>query len=161
MLGYTLHNRANLRNCREEFVQFIPKIAVSLQVVVEIKGINFGKQVKDMRNILHGYLVIRLKTFLTICMIELSLTFSMAEEGYTERLWTLVRSLVLEIADDAVGVSEWKKCRSNAYSVKVNTIDVHGVGDFPSDSGSPLSTFSSTPSSFNADSPITPTFVEL
>ena len=97
-------------------------------------------------------------------MIELSLTFSMAEEGYTERLWTLVRSLVLEIADDAVGVGEWKKHRSNACSVKVNTIDVHGVGDFPSDSGLPLSTFSSTPetpSSFNADSPITPTFVEL
>ena len=42
-------------------------------------------------------------------MIELSLAFSMAEEGYTERLWTLVRCLVLEIADDAVGVSEWKK----------------------------------------------------
>ena len=97
-------------------------------------------------------------------MIELSLAFSMAEEGYTERLWTLVRCLVLEIADDAVGVSEWKKCRSNACSVKVNTIDVHGVGDFPSDSGLPLSTFSSTPktpSSFNVDSPITPTFVEL
>ena len=97
-------------------------------------------------------------------MIELSPIFSMAEEGYTERLWTLVRSLVLEIADDAVGVGEWKKCRSNACSVKVNMIDVHGVGDFPSDSGSPLSTFSSTPktpSSFNVDSPITPTFVEL
>ena len=78
-------------------------------------------------------------------MIELSLIFSMAEEGYTERLWTLVRSLVLEIADDPVGVGEWKKHRSNACSVKVNTIDVHGAGDFPSDSGSPLSTFSSTP----------------
>ena len=97
-------------------------------------------------------------------MIELSLAFSMAEEGYTERLWTLVRYLVLEIADDAVGISEWKKCRSNACSVKVNTIDVHGAGDFPLDSGLPLSTFSSTPktpSSFNLDSPITPTFVEL
>ena len=71
---------------------------------------------------------------------------------------------MLEIADDAVGVVEWKKCRSNACSVKVNTVDVHGVGEFPSDSGSPLSTFSSTPktpSSFNADSPITPTFAEL
>ena len=97
-------------------------------------------------------------------MIELSLAFSMAEEGYTERLWTLVRYLVLEIADDAVGVGEWKKCRSNACSVKVNMIDVHGAGDFPPDSGSPLSTFSSTPktpSSFNSDSSITPTFAEL
>ena len=53
MLGYAPHNKANLRNCREQFIQFIPKIAVSLQVVIEIKGINFGKQVKDMRNILH------------------------------------------------------------------------------------------------------------
>ena len=42
-------------------------------------------------------------------MIELSLAFSMAEESYTERLWTLVRHLVLQIADDAVGVGEWKK----------------------------------------------------
>ena len=43
-------------------------------------------------------------------------------------------------------------------------VDVHGVGEFPSDSGSPLSTFSSTPrtpSSFNVDSPRTPTFAEL
>ena len=89
-------------------------------------------------------------------MIELSPIFSMAEEGYTGKDWTFVRSLVLEIADDAVGVVEWKKCRSNACSVKVNTVDVHGVGEFPSDSGSPLSTFSSTPktpSSFNADRP--------
>ena len=98
-------------------------------------------------------------------MIELSpIFFSMAEESYTERLWTMVRSLVLEMADDAVGVGEWKKHRSNACSVKVNMVDVHGVGEFPSDSGLPLSTFSSTPktpSSFNADSPRTPTFVEL
>ena len=76
----------------------------------------------------------------------------------------MVRSLVLEIADDAVGVGEWKKCTSNTCSVKVNTVDVHGVGEFPSDIGLPLSTFSSTPktpSSFNVDSPKTPTFVEL
>ena len=53
MLGYAPHNKANLRNCREQFVQFIPEIAVSLQVVIEIRGVNFGKQVKDMRNILH------------------------------------------------------------------------------------------------------------
>ena len=44
----------------------------------------------------------------------------MAEESYTERLWTMVRSLVLEMADDAVGVGEWKKCRSKACSVKAN-----------------------------------------
>ena len=41
-------------------------------------------------------------------MIELSPIFSMAEEGYTERLWTMVKSLVIDIADDAVGVGEWK-----------------------------------------------------
>ena len=46
MLGYVPHNKANLRICREQFVQFIPKIAVSLQVVIEIRGVNFGKQVK-------------------------------------------------------------------------------------------------------------------
>ena len=39
-------------------------------------------------------------------MIELSPIFSMAEEGYTERLWTMMKSLVIEIADDAVGVGE-------------------------------------------------------
>ena len=53
MLGYMLRNRANLWNSRGQFIQCIPKIAVSLQVVVEIKRKNFGKQVKDMRNILH------------------------------------------------------------------------------------------------------------
>ena len=53
MLGYAQHNKANLGNCREQFIHFIPKIAVSLQVVIEIKGVNFGKQVKDMRNISH------------------------------------------------------------------------------------------------------------
>ena len=88
----------------------------------------------------------------------------MAEESYTESLWTMMRSLVLEMADNAVGVGEWKQRRNKACSVKTNTVDVHGTGEFPSDSGSPLSTFSSTPktpSSFNADSPITPTFAEL
>ena len=98
-------------------------------------------------------------------MIEISpIFFSMAEESYTERLWTMVRSLELEMADDAVGVGEWKKCRNKACSVKANTVDIHGAGEFPSDSGSPLSTFSSTPktpSSFNMDSPRTPTFLEL
>ena len=43
-------------------------------------------------------------------MIEITpIFFSMAEESYTERLWTMVRSLELEMADDAVGVGEWKK----------------------------------------------------
>ena len=88
----------------------------------------------------------------------------MAEGGYAERLWNLAREVVLEIVDDAVGVGEWKKHRSNACTFNANTIDVHGNGDFPSDSGSPLSTFSSTlktPSSFHSDSPVTPTFAEL
>ena len=88
----------------------------------------------------------------------------MAEESYTESLWTMMRSLVLEMADDAVGVGEWKQHKNKACSVNTNMVDVHGTGEFPSDSGSPLSTFSSTPktpSSFNADSPITPTFAEL
>ena len=57
MLGYAPCNKANLGNCREQFVQFISEIAVSLQEVIEIRGINFGKQVKktkkNMRNILH------------------------------------------------------------------------------------------------------------
>ena len=53
MLGYVPHNKANLGNCREQFIQFISEIAVSLQVLIEIRGINFGKQVKDMKNILH------------------------------------------------------------------------------------------------------------
>ena len=54
-----------------------------------------------------------------------------------------------------------KKHRSNACSVKVNIVDVHGVGEFPSDSGSTFSSTPKTPSSFNADSPIAPTFAEL
>ena len=53
MLGYAPRNKTNLRNCREQFVQFIPEIAVSSQVLIEIRSLNFGKQVKDMRNILH------------------------------------------------------------------------------------------------------------
>ena len=88
----------------------------------------------------------------------------MAEGGYAERLWNLVREVVLEIVNDAIGVGEWKKHRSKACTINANTLDVHGDGDFPSDSGSPLSTFSSTPktpSSFHSDSPVTPTFAEL
>ena len=85
----------------------------------------------------------------------------MAEGGYAERLWNLAREVVLEIVNDAIGIGEWKKHRNKACTINANTIDVHGNGDFPLDSGSPLSTFSSTPSSFYSQSPVTPTFAEL
>ena len=53
MLGYALHNKTNLGICKEQFIQFIPKIAVSFPVLIEVGSVNFGKQVKDMRNLLH------------------------------------------------------------------------------------------------------------
>ena len=38
----------------------------------------------------------------------------MAEGGYAERLWNLVREVVLEIVNDAIGIGEWKKHRNKA-----------------------------------------------
>ena len=56
-----------------------------------------------------------------------------------------------EIIDDAVGLAEWK------LKQKATIENQYGTAKFLSDSGSPLSTFSSTPS----DSPKTPSFNDL
>ena len=88
-------------------------------------------------------------------MIELRLNLfncSMADKGYQKALMGLIREVLGEIIDDAVGLAEWK------LKQMVATPQIqYGTGEFPSDSGSPLSTFSSTPSS----SPNTLAFTDL
>ena len=88
-------------------------------------------------------------------MVELRLNLfhcSMADEGYQKALIGLIREVLGEIIDDAVGLAEWK------LKQMVTTPQIqYGTGEFPSDSGSPLSTFSSTPSS----SPNTLAFTDL
>ena len=80
--------------------------------------------------------------------------------GYSDALHQLIRVLVEEVVDDAVGIAFWKKKRSDSTPPTV-----YGDGEFPSDSGSPLSTFSSTPntspSRSEVESPKTPSFVDL
>ena len=76
----------------------------------------------------------------------------MADEKYQKALIELVREVLGEIIDDAVGLAEWKlRQKTTASQIQ------YGTGEFPSDSGSPLSTFSSTPGS----SPKTPSFNDL
>ena len=76
----------------------------------------------------------------------------MADEKYQKALIELIREVLGEIVDDAVGLAEWK-LRQTTVTSQIQ----YGMGEFPSDSGSPLSTFSSTPSS----SPKTPSFKDL
>ena len=73
----------------------------------------------------------------------------MATDGYQEAL----RQLVKEVIDDAIGLAEWKIRQKGNNS----TQGQYGTAEFPSDSGSPLSTFSSTPNS----SPRSLTFNDL
>ena len=76
--------------------------------------------------------------------LRLNLNFycSMADEKYQNALIKLIREVLGEIVDDAVGLAEWKLRQTTVMSQTQ-----YGTGEFPSDSGSPLSTFSSTPSS--------------
>ena len=76
----------------------------------------------------------------------------MADEKYQKALIELIREVLGEIIEDAVGLAEWKLRQTTVMS-QIQ----YGMGEFPSDSGSPLSTFSSTPSS----SPKTPSFQDL
>ena len=76
----------------------------------------------------------------------------MADEKYQKALIEMIREVLGEIVDDAVGLAEWKLRQTTVMS-QIQ----YGMGEFPSDSGSPLSTFSSTPSS----SPKTPSFKDL
>ena len=89
-------------------------------------------------------------------MVELRLNLNfnciMADEKYQKALIELIREVLGEIVDDAVGLAEWKLRQTT-----VTSQTQYGMGEFPSDSGSPLSTFSSTPSS----SPKVPSFKDL
>ena len=76
----------------------------------------------------------------------------MADEKYQKALIELIREVLGEIVDDAVGLAEWKLQQTTVMSQTQ-----YGTGEFLSDSGSPLSTFSSTPGS----SPKTPSFKDL
>ena len=76
----------------------------------------------------------------------------MADKEYQKALIELIREVLGEIIDDAVGLAEWK-LKQTTVTPQIQ----YGMGEFPSDSGSPLSTFSSTPSS----SPKTPSFNDL
>ena len=74
----------------------------------------------------------------------------MADEKYQKVVIELIREVMGEIIDDTVGLAEWK------LKQKATIENQYGAAEFLSDSGSPLSTFSSTPS----DSPKT-TFNDL
>ena len=76
----------------------------------------------------------------------------MADEKYQKALIELIREVLGEIIDDAVGLAEWK-LRQKTTTSQIQ----YGTGEFPSDSGSPLSSFSSKPGS----SPKTPSFNDL
>ena len=89
----------------------------------------------------------------------------METDNYSELLHQMVRILVEEIADDVVGIVLWKKSRAKPTTPRIE----YGDGEFPSDSGSPLSTFStfssppqkSSPAKSSTNSSNTPTFAEL
>ena len=76
----------------------------------------------------------------------------MADEKYQKALIELIREVLGEIIDDAVGIAEWK-LKQTAVIPQIQ----YGTGEFPSDSGSPLRIFSSTPGS----SPKTLSFNDL
>ena len=67
----------------------------------------------------------------------------MVNDGYQETLRQLVKEVIDDLIDDVVGLAEWKIRQKGNYS----TQGQYGTAEFPSDSGSPLSTFSSTPNS--------------
>ena len=76
----------------------------------------------------------------------------MADEKYQRALIELIREVLHEIVDDTVGLAEWKLRQTT-----VTSQTQYGTGEFPSDSGSLLHTFSSTPGS----SPKIPSFKDL
>ena len=74
-------------------------------------------------------------------------------DGYQEALRQLVREVIDDLINDVIGLAEWKIRQKGNDS----TQGQYGTAEFPSDSGSPLSTFSSTPNS----SPRSLTFNDL
>ena len=67
----------------------------------------------------------------------------MVNDGYQEALRQLVKEVIDDLINDVIGLAEWKVKQKGSYS----TQGQYGTAEFPSDSGSPLSTFSSTPNS--------------
>ena len=67
----------------------------------------------------------------------------MANDGYQEALRQLVKEAIDDLINDVVGLAEWKIRQKGNDSAQGQ----YGTAEFPSDSGSPLSTFSSTPNS--------------
>ena len=67
----------------------------------------------------------------------------MANDGYQEALRQLVKEVIDDLINDAIGLAEWKIRQKGNNFIEGQ----YGTAEFPSDSGSPLSTFSSTPNS--------------
>ena len=67
----------------------------------------------------------------------------MANDGYQEALRQFVTEVIDDLIDDAVGLAEWKIRQKENNPMQGQ----YGTAELPSDSGSPLSTFSSTPNS--------------
>ena len=65
----------------------------------------------------------------------------MANDEYQEALRQIIKEVIDDLIDDAAGLAEWKIRQKGNNS----TQGQYGTAEFPSDSGSPLSTFSSTP----------------
>ena len=85
----------------------------------------------------------------------------MVSKQYKDTLKQMVHDLIDEIIDDAIGIAAWKERRCKVCPT--TPINQYGTDDFPSDSDSPLSTFSSTPNTTpsSATSPVTPSFEKL
>ena len=84
--------------------------------------------------------------------LNLFLIVAWLTKKYQNALIELIRGVLGEIIDDAVGLAEWElRQKTTASQIQ------YGTGEFPSDSGSPLSTFSSMP----GNSPKTPSFNDL
>ena len=77
----------------------------------------------------------------------------MANDGYQETLRQLAKEVTDDLINDVIGLAEWQIRQKGNYS----TQGQYRTAEFPSDSGSSLSTFSSTPNS----SPRSLTFNDL
>ena len=65
-------------------------------------------------------------------------------DWYHQFLYKMIQELINDMIFDAIGVAEWKKSRAKTME-NDNQYNQYGTGKFTSDSGIPLSTFSSTP----------------
>ena len=88
------------------------------------------------------------------CMTTNRFNLTLIMEEYAPLVWSFVRQMVNDLIDHAVALAEWKKKRFTSSPH-------YGTGEFPLDSGSPLSTFSSNSNASVPTSPETPTFEQL